>query len=214
MRWWFFSIPIVVIIFIGYLISQGVIALDAGAVFGFLSILPPILDYALSANASLKIKNPKFIKEEINQLYGYQLKATVISKGKKICYNLEPSFEIKDKNGNIPNLINVNIVEISGNETKTIKEKPMSTIGHAWMDKSGNVTSTHVVKELRKDDKVDLLFPYETMYVASGNSSSSYEYFLKLDTNIDYVVKITVKGEDSEKNTVTAIKKVTIEPIE
>ena len=91
----------------------------------------------------------------------------------------------------------------------------MRKIGHAWIDKDGNVISEDTLKEMRQDDNFSLLFPYETYYMASigsGVSSYSYHSLLKLNPSLTYKVKITIKGEDADKNTVIARKEELIKP--
>ena len=162
--------------------------------------------------------NPRFKKEKIDQQhFGYQLETTVINRGRKICYNLKPSFDIKEINGNMPKLLHVHIQRENGHETKTTEEESLRKIGCAWIDEDGNVISKDILKEMRQDDNFVLLFPYETFYMAIGSigggvSSSGYYFLLKLNPGLTYKVKITIKGEDADKNTVIARKEELIKP--
>ena len=220
MKWQFFLVLIVIAFVIPIaLIYRGIVTLDVGAILGLLSFfVPAILDYVLKPKVSLKIMNPRFKKEKIDQQhFGYQLETTVINRGRKICYNLKPSFDIKEINRNMPKLLHVHVQRENGHETKTIQEGSLRKIRHAWIDEDGNVISKDILKEMRQDDNFVLLFPYETSYmpigsIGGGVSSSGYYFLLKLNPGLTYKVKITIKGEDADKNTIIARKEELIKP--
>jgi len=99
----------------------------------------------------------------------------------------------------------------------TLDKEQMRDIGHCWIDKKDHIKSS--LTELRQDDPYYLVFPYETKWGGLvGNEekkflSSSYssEYLLDL-RNEEYIVEIKVKGEDSDKNTITKKEKFKIKP--
>ena len=153
----------------------------------------------------LEIEKPQFVKKSFNQIDGHQLRAGVKNKGRLSCLNLCAKFEIKDSEGKAPGLLNVRVDVTDGNKVINATEEPMRAIKYALVDKNERVLK--VLKELKKDDAVGLLFPYETFFAGVGSSTYSSEYLLKLQVNTDYEVEIEVKGEDSDKNAVMKRKK-------
>lgn len=166
------------------------------------------LGFFQKSKVALEIEKPRFLKKSFNQIEGHQLKAGVKNKGKEICLNLRAKFEIKDSEGKTPVLLNVRVDVSDGNEVANATEEPMRSIEYAWVDKNERVLKA--LQELKKDDVVSLLFPYETFFIGIGSSTSSSEYLLKLHANKDYEVEIELEGEDSDKNVIMKRKKFRI----
>ena len=193
-----------------------------GIVLGALAFLAPItvtaiistvITTALSPKPSLKIENVQFVKNFQN-VDGYQIKAKITNKRKKICYKIDATFLIEDDKGKSPNLLEVKIDDTNGHQTVSSKEEAMRDIRYAWIDKKGNITKGNFEK-LRQKDPIDLLFPYETAYFAAGSAggafhSHHFETLLRIEPNKDYRVTITAKGEDADDNTVSKSTKKTL----
>jgi hypothetical protein len=214
----------IAIVIIVVLTIEGWLTPIEGVILGVLAFLAPIIviaiistviTNALAPKPSLKIKNVQFVKKNFQNIDGYQIKAEVTNKGKKICLKLDAAFQIEDKNGKSPNLLHVNIEEDDGHQTVSSKEEPMRGIDYAWIDEKDTITKASFEK-LRQKDSIGLLFPYETTSVGfgdlDGSSFRSYdsETLLKIEPATDYYVTITVKGEDSDSNTVSKSMKSTL----
>lgn len=195
---------------------EGIITPLLGIILSVLAFLAPIIvtvlitaaiTNAFSPKTSLKIKKLQFVKKSFQNIDGYQLKAEVTNKGKKICMNLDATFQIQDSQKKSPKLLQISVTEWNKRLTvDSVKEEPMRDTRYAW-NKKGERTYLGNWTELRQEDSVSLLFPYETVGAGdldSGSFSHS-EVLLKLEKNVNYDVIVEVKGEDSEKN--TAIKK-------
>ena len=175
---------------------------------------PQIVDYLSKPKIALKVEKVQFEKKTFGEVEGYQLKASVKNCGKKICVNLDASFEIKDMKGQPPRLLYATVEKADGHATKiSSREEPMRYVEYGWVNKKERI-HRGVFKELRKNDLVGLVFPYETSSVGAGAilnggfwRSTSSECLLKLDTDTYYQVYVEVKGEDSQKNTVIKTKK-------
>jgi hypothetical protein len=214
-------VTVILLVIIG-LTLEGIINPYIGIVLGVITFLVPIIitallttyiENALSPKASLRIENLEFTRRFQN-IDGYQIKAAVTNKGKKICYKLDATFQIKDDKGKSPNLLFVSIDKVDEHETVTSREEPMRAIGYAWIDEGKETTSSSLEK-LRKDDCTELVFPYETTSIGVGKIGGSMSLFsseclLKLTNSVNYDVTVTVKGEDSDKNTVVKSKKATL----
>jgi hypothetical protein len=157
------------------------------------------------SKVTLEIEKPQFVRKSYDQIEGYKLKVGVKNKGSGICLNIRAKFDIKDFEGNTPELLNVRVDVTNGKEVVNVMEEPMRAIEYAWVDKDERVLKA--LKELKKDDAFSLLFPYERFFAGIGSSTSSSEYLLKLQANKDYTVEIEVEGEDLDKNVVIKSKK-------
>jgi hypothetical protein len=158
------------------------------------------------SKVALEIEKPQFVKKSYDKTEGYKLKVGVKNKGSGICLNIRAKFDIKDSEGNVPELLNVRVDVTNGKEAVNAMEEPMRPIEYAWVDKDERVLKA--LKELKKDDVFSLLFPYERFFAGIGSSTSSSEYLLKLQANKDYTVEVEIEGEDSDKNVVMKSKKL------
>lgn len=184
-------------------------------IFSLLSIILPLIPYCFQPKVVLKIKNVRFTDEkQVNHDIGYYLKATVINKGKKICFNIDACFDIKDESGKPPPLLCIKTVETNGEKSVSTEIKPFDEkLEYVWV-KDG-YPHGRILEELRHGDEFDLIFPWVPLGEVMRFSFETHNFdltktecLLKLDSNKRYQVKITVKGEDSERNTVEATKKV------
>lgn len=214
MRWKIITVLIITSLICAwiYLRTIGLFGDLETLIFSLLSIiLPLIIPYCFQPRVVLKIENIRLDKKQVNHNIGYYLKATMVNKGKKIGLNIDAHFDIKNDLDKSPHLLYVATETMHGQKNVSIEEKPFNEqIGYAWvLDKKGYQTGS--LKELRHGDKVDLLFPYHPFGFGLGGQGSfkwfESEYLLKLERGKKYKVKIAVKGEDSEKNTVEATKK-------
>jgi hypothetical protein len=217
LKWKIITLTIIFLIVAGiifYLRTVGILG-DLEALFltiisAFLYSVPSVIPYYFQPRVALKIGEVTFHEKKVNHNIGYYLKTTVLNKGKKIGLNLDARFEIKDSSGNPPLLLNIVTETMNGQKSVKIEEKPFDEhIEYVWV-LEGTKYHRGVLKELRHNDRVDLLFPYHTFFIGIGKKWYESEYLLKLETKKEYKVKITLKGEDSEKNTVEATKKVKI----
>jgi hypothetical protein len=203
---------------IAVLVNNGIISINVGIVVGvllviiyplLLALLPIFLMFGIAPKVSLQISDLKFVKKNSHGIEGYQLKALVTNKGKKICSNLAASFEIKDTHGSSPNLLQVRFDNNNGQEKVEQKEEPMRNVRYTWI-RNGDREYLGNYGELRQGDYVSLLFPFETISASAGLHDVWSEMLLKLAPNSRYKVVIEVKGEDSEKNTAIGNKKQTL----
>lgn len=215
-----YAIALVIII---YATIEGWLTPIQGIILGVLTFLAPIIVTAiittvvaneLTPKPSLKIKNIKFVKKSFQNINGYQIKAEVTNKRKKICSKIDATFQIKDDKNNSPKLLHINVDKTNGNETVRSREENMRNIAYAWINKKGAIT-TGSLSKLRQKDLVELLFPYETTAhgkssIGGASSLFSSETLLKIEPSKKYHVKITVKGDDSEENTISKSAKKTL----
>lgn len=199
------------------------IPLDIGIIISVLTALPPIIfnlaEYFQKSQVKLKIIDAQFMAKGFDHNYvGYQLKALLINKGKKICLDLDDvSVVIEDTKGNTPSLLKVNKKIMDNHREITLDKEQMRDIGHCWIDKKDRLITS--LQEMRQDDPFYLVFPYKTNwggYVSKEektflSSSHSHEYLLDLK-NEKYSVEIKVKGEDSDSNTITKKASFKIKP--
>ena len=80
-------------------------------------------------------------------------------------------------------------------------EEDFGNGGYVWVNQ-GNKISSGSWKELRKNDTVKIIFPYLVVNLAIGGLSYYSKLLLKLNSNAHYCVRITVKGEDPDRNTI------------
>jgi hypothetical protein len=197
-----------------YLKNIGILG-DLEALFltiisALLSGMPSIIVYCFQPRVALKIDKIIFIEKQVNHNIGYYLKATILNEGKKIGLNINAYFEIKDSSRKPPPLLYIETETINGQRNVRAKEKPFDEhIGYVWILK-GKDYCRGVLKELKHSEKVELLFPYNIFFFGVGKKWHEYEYLLKLEAKKEYEVKVTLKGEDWEKNTIETTKKVTI----
>jgi len=204
------ALIIVSIIIIAALTYSGRVDLNFGIIISILLvILPTLVDYELKPKVDLKISDLRFTKNTSRGVAGYQLEAIVTNGGKKICLNLCASFEIKDAQGTSPNLLHLRYGNRNGQETVEQNEETMREARYRWLKKGGREYSGNW-DELRQNDSVSLLFPYEVISVSAGSNTSEAETLLKLLPNSRYKVVVEVKGEDSERNTAIGNKKQTL----
>jgi hypothetical protein len=218
-------ITIVVVISIVVLTYFGTISVNIGIVLSALSLVVPnvitAIGYFLKPRVALEIRNLKFVKKSLDHSEGYQLKALVTNNGKKICLKLDATFQIRDTQGRSPNLLHVVFEKTDSHERVVYSsEEDMRNIGHAWMDeKDQTIMGTSTLEELRREDFVGLVFPHEETWVniiptSIIHKNPTYsETYLKLQSNTHYEVFVEVKGEDSEKNTISKPKSVKIKPL-
>lgn len=220
LNWKLLTVSIIAFVLTAIVISSYyylVISAYLGVIYSLLTLSTPFIvlfltEYLLKTRISLNIKNVHLIAKGFDQTFaGYQVTALITNKGKKICFNLDDvKVEIKDSKGNAPNLLKVT-KKLSGHQRElTLEEENFRSIGHSSIDEKGNKTTT--IEKLRKDDTYNLVFPYETKTGKdSGNKETGFfsyysEYLLDLNKDEEYSGEIKVKGEDSEKNTVSKSK--------
>jgi hypothetical protein len=212
LNWKLLIFSLTAIAVISILFYFGRISLDVGVILSVLSLfVPTVVDYSLKPKVALQIKNLQFIKKSFDHVEGCQLKALIANNGRKICLNLDATLQVKDTQGREPNLLHVNVREINGQRAVESREEPMRDIAYAWTNEKNEITQG-LWKELRQKDFVNLLFPYGNTSFGIGSISGSFSSFhseplLKIETATDYQVTITIKGEDSEKNTVMKSRK-------
>lgn len=177
------------------------------------------LEYFQKSRVDLSISNAEFIAKGFDHNYiGYQLQASVTNKGKKICLDLDDvSVVMKDTEGNSPSLLKV-VKKLTDNHGEiTLDEEQIRDIRHCWIDKKDHISTS--LGKLKQDDLYYLVYPCETGWGGlvgsreknSLSSSYSSEYLLDLK-NEEYVVEITLKGEDSDKNTILKKETFKIKP--
>jgi len=208
---WKILIPsgVIAIVFI-ILILLGYITIDFGVILTILSLfLPNIIDYLWQPKVSLNIENIKFnVKNINNHIKGHYLTADLKNEGKKICLNLEPLIEIQDFNGHIPKLLCVNTDTNYGQKEITTSKQPYNNSNYAWENAGKIIKGT--LNQLRQGDIIKIIFPHNIWFFATNGESHSSEVLLELKPNINYQIHLTVKGEDSEKNSYIKTKKVKI----
>ncbi|MCS7123936.1 MAG: hypothetical protein NZ932_00750 [Candidatus Bathyarchaeota archaeon] len=224
MRWKVITLTVIIFLIIAglilYLRQVGVLG-DLEALFltiisALLSSIPSFISYGFEPRVALKIENVKFNKKQVNNIVGYYLTAKVLNKGKKKALNIDAYFDIRDDLGKPPSLLYVKTVETNGEKSVSTEIKPFDEkLEYVWV-KDRNYHG-RVLDELRHDDEFNLLFPHVPLSgVMTYNWETRHfhltrtEYLLKLESGKRYQVKITVKGEDSDKNAVETTKKVKI----
>ena len=178
-------------------------------------IVSPILDffrYLARSRISFEIDGLMLHPEWCGDIKGYKGIVRVTNKGKRIAYNLTARIE-SERDGLYDEVLEVELWEDKLDENrkeKTLihKKEPAYDIDYEWMDEKKRITRD-VWEQLRKDDIVFLQFPKQP----ENDDSASHLFprfkisktnVLKLMAGVEHKITITVKAENSDKNTVTA----------
>ena len=211
------SLSILVIVGIGILVFFRYVKMEIGVITSIITLcinFIPLLDRILKPKVKLEIKNVRFYKKAINGVGGYQLRAIITNKGKKICYNLQASVDIKNSKGYSPKLLKIEVKKVNGHKDVSFSESELNDAKCVFVDEKNRLINQESII-LREKDKIWLKFPhiYSVSFALldrrSLRSRSYHSYYLlKLEPDKKYEVTISIKGEDSDKSTITKEKKV------
>ena len=159
----------------------------------------------------LKIKELLLLPQWVGETKGYVGHVTVTNKGKKIIYDLTANVDV-ERDGIHPEVLEVSLVAegrvTRGGKpiTSTKKKEVARNVKNIWTNQERTIFSENW-KKLRQDDSAILYFP-ETRSRAISHFSSfaSDAKFLRIVTGVEHWVTISVKGEDKEKNTISATR--------
>ena len=165
---------------------------------------------------SLEIMRPRLIPEWHGNIKGYRGEVIVTNKGRRIAYNLTARIEV-ERDGLYDQVLEVHVIENRENPdevTTRIRRKEYAyNVDSQWTDEKRRIVVGKVWKQLRKDDFAILIFPRKQPsipHVSRISVESPVEPYavdiLKLMAKADHRLKIIVKGEDFEKNTVSKTK--------
>ncbi len=218
------ALSVIALLFLSYYFQSSI---DTGLLLSIIPVASPFLFYALDyyqkARINIKLENPQFLEEKIDdKLSGYKLRVEVVNIGSKICFNSNVLFSIKSKQGKeVPVLLvgrttPYNLFDEADDSTITTittTEETFRQLKYLWF-KLDNKSFDGIErqKELRKNDRYYIIFPVESTRGYSGDriqgSSSEYDRYVKL-TDDKVTVELEIKGEDTERTIYT--KKKTFE---
>lgn len=221
MNWKILLVSVIAVISIIVLGLLQIIGIPQTAILsGIISVIGiviPLFFNLNKPNISLSLEEPKFEKRTYGEeIVGYKLVTKVISRGKKIVYNLEASIIFE----NPMELIRVSIQTRNQNKKYGVSKQKYDPKNYSWIDIDGKDTKNQLLDSLRKDDEMRLMFPKKSQsgpWVASiggGDRINSFgirnDILCKLEPEKTYKVEIEIKGEDNEKVTVCKSKKFKI----
>lgn len=182
------------------------------------SLISPIIDgikQLTKSKVSLKIESLFLHPRRAGEIKGYVGRVRVTNKGKKIAYNLTANIDV-ERDGIYSEVFVVTTVAggrvtHEGKVIATVDEKePAHSIEYKWMDEKKRLFGD-TWEKLRQGDVVYLVFPKKRhIHVGFGRAGKGISYethtldFLKLWAGVNHRATVTVKGETSEKDTVSA----------
>jgi len=165
---------------------------------------------SLQPKAFLTIKDVHFEEKIINGVKGHQLRAKIVGKGARKISNLEASFEIIPLGNVALKLLDVVVsVDEAGKRKVDYEEASMRKLEYAWVTDDGKKVKGPW-KELRKGERVGLIYPHQTFWLYVGKRGVESHTLLKLREKAEYLVTIKVRGEDSNGNIVEGRSKTTL----
>ena len=178
-------------------------------------LVSPIIDairHLTKSRVSLKIQglwlNPHWYEDikGYEDFRGYIGKVEVTNKGKKIAYNLTAEIGV-DNGWAYVEVLDGRLMEKARKATEDMKikiehahEDHARNVDYEWIDEKKESCGS-VFKKLRQHDKAYLSFP-RSHSVHVGWSDANIRS-LRIVSGVEHRVVITVKAEDSEKNTVS-----------
>lgn len=222
MNWKILLVSVIAIVSVLALGSLQIIGIPQAAILsGIISVIGIVIPLILNLNKpniSLKIEGSEFEKRTYgDEILGYKLVTKVISRGKKIVYNLEASISFE----NPIEVIGVSIETRNQNTKYGVSKQTFDPKNYSWIDSNDKDTKKQLVESLRKDDEMKLMFPQDIvsgpwvgtmgrfegrMNISGIDSDSLY----KLEPKKTYKVEIQIKAEDHEKVTHSKTQKFKI----
>jgi hypothetical protein len=165
---------------------------------------------------SLEIMSPHLFPEWHGDIKGYRGEVMVTNKGRRIAYDLTARIEV-ERDGLYDHVLEVHVIKDRNNpkdaKTRIAKKESAYNVDSQWTDEKRRIVAGKVWKQLRKDDSAILMFPRKQpsiLHVSHISVESPVETYavnvLKLMAKADHRLKITVKGEDFERITVSKTK--------
>lgn len=160
------------------------------------------------SGSALRIEDLLLMPQLVGEIKGYMGKVRIINKATRIVYGVTAEINV-EREGLYPRILEVKLIEGKvGTDGKPLTitrlEGYASNVEHVWADPKRTNFSRQYEK-LRQDDNAILYFP-ETRpaVIKSFSTYPSEATFLEILPRVEHNITISIKGEDSEKNTVSA----------
>ena len=166
---------------------------------------------------SLQIEKPVLKRREYGDYHGYKMVTKVTNEGDKIVFNLEASAKFEEQ----IEVSNVKIQTTNNRKSYSSSNQPFEENKYSWIDSNGKPIG-NLISQLRKDDKMKLMFPTEyklgdvwvialnANFEPTSRNNTANDTLLNLEPQKTYNIEIKLKGEDNDKITVTEKKKFKI----
>lgn len=194
------SLSIILSGFFSAITGLGIAVIISIAIF-FRDSFLKVYHYVKQSKIEISIENAEFIAKGFDHsCVGYQLKVSIINKGRIICPFLNDlSIDIKDSEGNSPNLIKLTKL-IGDKKDITLEKEKMRKVSTCLFDKEDN---KYDMKGLKLDDPYFMFYPCEnsTANVIGKKMKSAFnysEYLLDLDDkkySVNIMLKYIVENE-------------------
>lgn len=160
---------------------------------------------------TLRIEELLLMPQWVGEVKGYIGNVEVTNKEKKIVYDLTANIDV-ERNGIHPKIFEVSLVADGrvtheGKALTSVRKTGVARdVENIWTNQKRTIFNA-VWKKLRQNESVILYFP-ETRSDAISHFSSfaSDARLLRVVPGVEHHVTISVKGEDNEKNTISATR--------
>ena len=158
---------------LAYFVYVGSLSLDVGIVVGTLAIvlpillevfLSPVVEYALRPKPRIVISSTHQEKHyegsgyEKGDVKGYTIEATVTNRSRKICFNPEATLNIKDSQGQSPEVVSITFEETDDDSRPVdFSYRKIKKENYAWKI-DGEIRE---IEKLMQNQPVDLIYPFE-----------------------------------------------------